>query len=1271
MGRLPAGVNVTREYATYVTMHPSGHGAAPGLGYVTAAGATVFWPGGRVPNPDAGSAPTGPAQVTRVDRPSEAQVDEWMANINEAKVEEAARDRLRTHGNESPTDAQLGAAVRDERARLRGEAIDHLTTQNAVDRLHSDPTVRRWMQDSFRRAESGTSFDHVHTAEALHPRAQAFDVQSSGQVLPVGRLGADALAVGRLDSRAADLAVRYPDSLSGTVLNARGQPEFEGGREIVVGAQPHGTAADYEAAWEDHVQRVARNTGVPVEQLTNRDLPREGFTDLGGVVHVSPAAFERARAQATPDQHSGVAATPETRHPMPAAGSASHSPTGADVHPGMTVTSTGHPEPAHRATTPPPPRPTVASGNDDGTSRQTLAGLDGEHVVLARPKAADIGQGLSYRVVETKYGTPGANAARFAEFAHDYGVIIEVRPTTGAAPALLRDGSLPKPELLKDKTINLADTYLGARPDQVGRVGFFAPERPDMDRVPEALRGEVKDRYEQRLSDYEHHHADIQRARDVIFVHDRVIHDRATGRPFTGDHDIWNIRWADGRPMSRGDYEFLVKEMQFRRMGVEHGATVWWNVTHGPLTPANQRSLENMIANHSAGGKEPVLVFRPDGSITTAWHDPAHVPDPEGGAHNRLTGATEPQPLRGDHPRAQTRESLDGLSGHPELELDPRGAARVEAAFERRGELRPRSGDTLVGHSPTAQHGTDETRPGVPHRAEGIATAQPGSPHPASARPGGDAVGRPQPAGVSGPAPGAAHPGAPTGGRPQNASEGQAPEPAARPRPAGEPAAPGAGTAVRESTQANETVAGVRSSSRATSGEPAGGSGVEQQSQSAAGGHPEVDRAGAPATPHLERGGPTSAGHGSGDGGPGVLRGPSAVSAGVAGRRAALEGGSLGLNAAGEAVAGEINSWSSRNNLEVAIDRVMPELARYVNENRDAIRDLAREAPNGQVFMNLAVHGTSCTARLSTYTSNPATGAEQYSVSAQSVTFSLVRGPANERRSEYTPWQGLGTTTFNHRDFTHSVPIPRALIESAVAGADESDRATDPDRARMQAGVESIRAAANGFSDAVSHGFARGFADAFWRDSSTSAAQNPPVPGHGQGAEPGASGGGDTQAAASAGTPVAAAGQHGSQSQAISETARRSFAVALANENDAQFGGLARGWGMDQAQDALPGQGQDVINSGEPRATGGASPDMTISKGEAEGQAATPEKAGAGPSLSMGEAGGAAPDQPQADMTISLDEAQGRGASGTRDPESQPEPQQQDQPEPDHDQPPP
>jgi hypothetical protein len=250
---------------------------------------------------------------------------------------------------------------------------------------------------------------------------------------------------------------------------------------------------------------------------------------------------------------------------------------------------------------------------------------------------------------------PEANQAKFQKIAEDYGVEIDVRPTAREAPALLEQGALPKPEDLKSKTINDLDVLLGARPDDLGKVGFFKPEPPPRpagmdDAIPgsaeeKALREVWKkrvDRFTQREAEYwdnAKRMTELQRRieaqqekaetgmdeRGTHKEHQVAIGDDGVVRaviekggslaepPFTGDHDVFDIRNADRSPLTKEKYDDIVAKMKTAGMGVAHGAHMWWT----PTTPAEFAIYEAIITRH-ASGAEPLIRFSPGKPPTTA-----------------------------------------------------------------------------------------------------------------------------------------------------------------------------------------------------------------------------------------------------------------------------------------------------------------------------------------------------------------------------------------------------------------------------------------------------------------------------------------------------------------------------------------------------------------------------------------------------------------------------------------------------------------------------
>ncbi|RSS74755.1 hypothetical protein EF918_24520, partial [Streptomyces sp. WAC06614] len=221
---------------------------------------------------------------------------------------------------------------------------------------------------------------------------------------------------------------------------------------------------------------------------------------------------------------------------------------------------------------------------------------------------------VSPQYAERVLGMPVATQAKFQRLADEQNVVVDARPTNPDAVMRLKDGELPKPAEIKAKTITELDTLIGARVEDIGRVGFFEPRRPgpetDLDARP-GLREAVEARYAQRREEY------AQLAPKMLeldlsgrfTVRDGVVHGRdAEGawRPLTGDHDVFDLMHRDGSRLAAAEHDALLPRMLSGGMGVEHGAHMQWRVQE----PADVRMFEQVIAAHQQGG-EPLLRFVP------------------------------------------------------------------------------------------------------------------------------------------------------------------------------------------------------------------------------------------------------------------------------------------------------------------------------------------------------------------------------------------------------------------------------------------------------------------------------------------------------------------------------------------------------------------------------------------------------------------------------------------------------------------------------------
>jgi hypothetical protein len=252
-----------------------------------------------------------------------------------------------------------------------------------------------------------------------------------------------------------------------------------------------------------------------------------------------------------------------------------------------------------------------------------LSGTSGEALQVKRrlPRMRRRG-GVTSAEVESRFGIPLAHQRILQRFA-DRGYVIDVRPTNPASVRLLQQGALPKPAHLRAKTIRDLDVWLGADPDYVGAVGFFDPVLPPQEKVPAHMWDALKERHEMRKKEYAQHRDHMAalavrpigsgrfvlggRGNSVVFGYDAAGHLVQV----TGDHDVLDIRHADGRRLTPRELLEVIVDMIEHDMGVQHPATLYWQ----PSDPLGVAIRDGIIATHLPG-RETVLRFAPGQPIT-------------------------------------------------------------------------------------------------------------------------------------------------------------------------------------------------------------------------------------------------------------------------------------------------------------------------------------------------------------------------------------------------------------------------------------------------------------------------------------------------------------------------------------------------------------------------------------------------------------------------------------------------------------------------------
>jgi hypothetical protein len=252
--------------------------------------------------------------------------------------------------------------------------------------------------------------------------------------------------------------------------------------------------------------------------------------------------------------------------------------------------------------------------------------------------SAEVSRPLTPDLIEGEMGMPISNQEKFQKIVEEEGIVVDVRPTAKEAVALMKgeQPALPKPEDLKAKTIKKEDVALGASPEDIGKVGYFKPNPPERpagmsDADWKALKPELVKRFNQREAEYWDQGkkmTKLQRPRadqppvteeggthqehQVTVGPDGQVLDVSRSRekevlsPFTGDHDIYDIRNADGTPLAADKYNRIVERMKGAGMGVKHPAHMTWE----PQS-AVDRAIHQVIVNEVNSGRELLLRFEP------------------------------------------------------------------------------------------------------------------------------------------------------------------------------------------------------------------------------------------------------------------------------------------------------------------------------------------------------------------------------------------------------------------------------------------------------------------------------------------------------------------------------------------------------------------------------------------------------------------------------------------------------------------------------------
>lgn len=181
-------------------------------------------------------------------------------------------------------------------------------------------------------------------------------------------------------------------------------------------------------------------------------------------------------------------------------------------------------------------------------------------------------------------GMPDANVKAAQDIAKKHNVDIFIRPTNPASKKLLDQGAHPKPEMIKTKTINELDLYLGMKPENIGKVGWFDPgtNPPPKGKMSDAQYADLVERFDQRKAEFNNYKKDIGKItfpagkngghtiKDGVILH-------PDGKPYTGDHDIFDIRKPDGTKPTKAEYDAIIKDLKGPPFNAQHDGHRQWD----------------------------------------------------------------------------------------------------------------------------------------------------------------------------------------------------------------------------------------------------------------------------------------------------------------------------------------------------------------------------------------------------------------------------------------------------------------------------------------------------------------------------------------------------------------------------------------------------------------------------------------------------------------------------------------------------------------------
>jgi hypothetical protein len=176
-------------------------------------------------------------------------------------------------------------------------------------------------------------------------------------------------------------------------------------------------------------------------------------------------------------------------------------------------------------------------------------------------------------------------------------------------------------------------------------VGYFDPGAtpPPKGSMSDADYAKLLERHKQRRQEFVDNAKDfdkLKKAKDGVEVVDGVVTSKKDGKPYTGDHDIYDIRGKNGEPVDPAKYKKVVDALRDSEFKAQHPGHRQWDysmedkkpgkptkdVDGNPVTPQSKydksKGIDSkIIDSHQAktsSGKEgeALIKFGPDGKVS-------------------------------------------------------------------------------------------------------------------------------------------------------------------------------------------------------------------------------------------------------------------------------------------------------------------------------------------------------------------------------------------------------------------------------------------------------------------------------------------------------------------------------------------------------------------------------------------------------------------------------------------------------------------------------